>query len=156
MTNEELDDYIEACTTALETRQDELVRRFKLGTHPRWGFDHLAGVLWFGQSQLRPACGFRAHAIGSYSPRGGTFQWAWASSVLPEHARSDSEAFKALSDITGLNIFTMPAFNASEEMAWQVCAMCLAHTGGLGCYRAHTDRLSSFLLIRSELRSLDA
>ena len=63
--------------------------------------------------------------------------------------REKAESLKGLFDLTGMNIFQMPTFEADEEMAWELAAMSVRYLESLGCYRMPMDHLMVFVAIET-------
>jgi len=149
MTDAEFDAFVARSTRALGRKQAALTKRHGLGTHARWDYDRAAEELRFSGPDGRVRVEATAVAIGSLSARTGTWQWAWATAGTPAGPRARSARVRGLFEATGVEVFRLEAFEADEEMAWELAAMAVAHLGAAGCYRGPAGHLQVFLAIES-------
>ena len=144
----QIDSYVDQCMKDMEALQDKLQAEFGFGSFERFDFDVPNGALIFssgGQPKLRCEICF----ICSTQESLGTLQWAWANKSLPEDLTSESLHLKAMSEVTGLEIFSMPVWEASEQEGWEMAAIALKKLGGIGVYRCPTGDSVLFVLIKS-------
>jgi hypothetical protein len=149
MTDEEFEEFLDRAQDELEQKQALLMESDGFGQHKDFWFDQLTGML-----QLKGANGdVKVEAdvtlIGSFSPSAGTWRWAWSNESIVDALRKKSERFKELEAITGMEFFAVPAFEADEQMAWDVVAICVSHLGATGCYRMPSKGLEVFAAIDS-------
>ena len=142
MNDTEFEEYMRSAMHALVAAQDELQERYGLGAFARWGHDVHAETLQFFDATGRKGLEADVVALGSYASNSGTWKWAWANPSIPEAVREKSSALRALSNLTGMDLFEVEdAFALDDEhMAWEIVAMCVRHLGALGAYRAPSSR----------------
>ena len=81
------------------------------------------------------------------TPGGGYWKWAWASSSLVEKFANKSRVMRTLAPLSGLEFFDLEAFEADENMAWEIAGMALKETGGIGIYRCPSKSSDLFVVI---------
>lgn len=111
------------------------VSRWGLGTAERWDLDAARGVLrWTFTDRVAEA---PVQVLGSYSPSGASWTWAWAGDSLPTALRSASEAVRAFGERQGHAALTTPVLDdVSEEQVADLAAMAFRITRASGFYRA--------------------
>jgi hypothetical protein len=149
MTDEDFDDFVEHATDELERKQDFLTASHGLGQYESLWFDGMTGTLQFKDADAHVRVEASVTPIGSFSEKSGTWQWAWANRSVVESLRQKSEKLKELHDITGMDVFMTPTFEADEKTAWEIAAMAVSHLACMGCYRIPTEHLYVFLGIDS-------
>lgn len=113
--------------------------RWGLGTAERWDLDAAVGVLrWTFPDRVAEA---PVQVLGSYSPSGASWMWAWANDSLPTDLRTDSEAVRAFGERQGHAALTTPVLDdVSEEQVADLTAMAFRITKASGFYRAPAGR----------------
>ena len=143
-TDEQTDQYVEDSFQFLEEAQDRLQKDFSIGQYRHWNLDQETSVLSFIDSS-RPTLYCSAYALGTFG--GGVWKWAWSNSSLIDSFSSTSRKMQKLGAQSGLDIFEMDAFEADENMPWEICGMALREIGGLGVYRCPTKTSDLFVVI---------
>lgn len=149
MTDDEFDTFVEQAVEQLQRKQDQLTESNRLGTYPDFWFQQETGTLQFKESDGTVALEATIIPIGSFSTRSMTWQWSWANQSVIGPLREKAESLKGLFDLTGINIFQTPTFEADEEMAWELAAMSVRYLESLGCYRMPMDHLMVFVAIET-------
>jgi hypothetical protein len=155
MTDAEFDRFVAESMEALERKQAEIGERFGLGSWARWDYDLSTERLRFSDADGECRVEATAIEVGSFSTKSNTWKWAWANQSIPERSRAKSVRLRELFDTTGFEVFQLEAFEADEQMAWELAAMAVAHLSALGCYRGPAGHLHVFLAIES-IRALGA
>ena len=151
LTDEEFDAFVSSAVEELERKQSLLTEKYGIGTYARFLFDQPSATLRFfdesGTVRLRAA----ALPLGSYSEGSGTWKWAWANDTIVQQLRDHAGRLRELYELTGMEAFKNPAFEAEPEMAWQTAAMAIKHLGALGCYVAAGGNSDLYLAVTSIL-----
>ncbi|MFO0805567.1 MAG: hypothetical protein U0791_20900 [Gemmataceae bacterium] len=148
MTDPEFDAYLAERVEAFKRKQATLTERFGLGTHDRWDYDQVTAKLVFSNAGGRAAVMAEVTPIGSWSASGPNFQWAWANPYFLETARARATRLRELHEATdGLECFHAEVFECTEETAWQLAALAVAHLGAAGCYHVPAGELFVFLAL---------
>lgn len=103
------------------------------GSADRWDLDQTTGVIsWTFPHQRATA---KAQILGSYSPNGGTWMWAWANeSILPD-LRHDAETLRAWGEAHGHPAFTEPVFTGDAGTVGDLVAAAVLVLRATGFYR---------------------
>ena len=84
----EQDAFLASCTKEYNEKLERLNRDWSFSNYRQWGFDQVSGVFF-----LELHDGSRVEAdgqvIGSYSPRGESWEWAWANPNVEESMKRD-------------------------------------------------------------------
>ena len=150
MTDEEFGAFVETSLDALDAKQ----QKYGLGSFQSFFFDQPTGTLQFKEGE-QVVISARVTLIGSFSTNGaGSWQWAWANPATQGESLARCEKLKALDERTGIKLFTLPLFEADEQMANELTAMFVEHLGALGFYRMPTSggKLYVFVAIDSVTR----
>jgi hypothetical protein len=147
MTDDEFDAFVEASVSELETKQEALISKWKLGSLGRYLFDQPTARLQFFDASGNVVVKASVVPIGTYSPKGETWMWAWANDSFLEPLRSQASKLRTLGQITGVPVFDTPSFTADPDMAGELAAISVKHLGALGFYRAPGPRSDVYLAI---------
>ena len=110
--------------------------RWGLGTAERWDLDQTMAVIrWTFPDKTAEA---PAQILGSYSPRSGSWLWAWANDSLRPATRTASEAARDWGAANGQALLTRPRLEVTEEQADEITAIAFRVTMATGFYRAPT------------------
>lgn len=143
-TDEQIDRYVEDSVQLLEEAQDRLQKDFGIGHYDRWDLDQETSALSFRDSN-RPPLNCSVYALGTFG--GGVWKWAWSNSSMIDSFSNTSKKMRELAAKSGLDIFEMDAFEADENMPWEICGMALTEIGGLGVYRCPAQTSDLFVVI---------
>ncbi|MEU8467938.1 DUF6882 domain-containing protein [Streptomyces sp. NPDC029006] len=104
-----------------------------LGSADRWDLDQTTGIItWTFPDKIATA---PAQILGSFSPRSGSWLWAWANqSILPGMSR-DSRSFCDWAEANGHPALAQPKVNVDEEAASTLVAVAVRITGAIGYYK---------------------
>jgi len=145
-TDEQIDKYVEDSFNLLEAVQGKLEVEFGLGHFERWDLDQEKDELTFSDSS-GPAIVCKVYALGTYG--NGYWKWAWANSSLVDSFSNKSKIMRKLGPLSGLDIFVNEAFEADENMPWEIAGMALKEIGGVGVYRCPSKSSELFVVIES-------
>jgi len=110
--------------------------RWGLGTAERWDLDQTTAVIrWSFPDKTAEA---PAQILGSYSPRSGSWLWAWANDSLLPGLRTASEAARVWGAANDQALLTRPRLEVTEEQADEIAAIAFRVTTATGFYRAPT------------------
>lgn len=115
------------------------VDRWGLGTAERWDPDQAAGVLrWTFPDRVVEA---PAQILGSYSPDGASWMWAWANQSLVEELCSASAAVRTWGEQRGHAALMTPVLEGvSDEQVADLTAIAFRISEATGFYRAPAGR----------------
>jgi hypothetical protein len=147
MTGEEFEEFLDRAREELEQKQALLMESEGFGQHKDFWFDQLTGKLQLKDANGHVKVEADVTLIGSFSPSAGSWQWAWSNESVVDTLRKKSERFKELGAITSMECFTAPGFDGDQQMAWDAVAMCVSHSGAMGCYRMPAKRVDVFAAI---------
>ena len=116
-------------TEMLQQTTTAHVSRWGLGTAERWDLDAAAGLLrWTFPDRVAEA---PVQVLGSYSPQGASWMWAWANDSLPSDLRSASEAVRSFGGRQDHAALTTPVLDGvSEEQVADLTATAFRITRG--------------------------
>ncbi|MDC7231641.1 MAG: hypothetical protein PQJ58_00290 [Spirochaetales bacterium] len=146
MTGEELKSWTETCLDELEIKLKNLKDKFGLGSLDGYHLDTDKGLLIF-EKDGKPACSFKALAIGTLVPDQQNWLWGWANRSLPEEMRNASGELKGLREETGFNIFEIESFKADTALAQELSALAVHVLGADGLYRVIGDQTVLYLAL---------
>ncbi len=126
-------------TEMLERTTAAHADRWGLGTAERWDLDQNAGVLrWTFPDRIAEA---PAQILGSYSPKGASWMWAWANESLVSDLLSASMAVRSWGEEKGHTSLTTPVLDGvTDEQAADLTAIAFRITQATGFYRAPAGR----------------
>ena len=114
-----------------------------LGSADRWDLDQTTGLLRFTfHDRLAEA---PAQVLGTYSPNGETWVWAWANTSLLPDLRRDSEQVRAWGEQNGADVLTTPKLPLGAGQAADVAALAFRISQATGFYRAPAGAAQVFL-----------
>lgn len=118
--------------------------RWGLGTAERWDLDQRSGLLrWTFPDRVAEA---PAQILGTYSPGGRSWMWAWANESLLPHLRSASEAVRDWGARKGHPALASAQLDGvTEEQAGELAAIAFRVTRATGFYRAPAGRSHLYL-----------
>src|SRR5436190_24191007 len=96
MSPAEFDAFESQCSVELERKQSELAKSFGLGHWPNWKFSGESGLLTFHDRTGVVCVECRAIVVGSFSPRGQSWKWAWANESYPPRVRDEADGLREL------------------------------------------------------------
>jgi Family of unknown function (DUF6882) len=145
-TDAQIDEYVEDSLNLLESLQDKLEIEYGLGHFERWDLDQEKEQLTFSNSS-GPEMICKVSALGTYG--NGYWKWAWANSSLVDSFSCKSKIMRKLGPLSGLEVFENEAFEADENMPWEIAGMALKEIGGLGIYCCPSESSELFVVIES-------
>src|SRR5438552_14049295 len=80
----------------LEEKQKRLEIEHGIGTFARWHYDHETALLQFFDADGRARLVADYIAIGSFSRRSETWNWAWANENVPPEMRHKADRLREL------------------------------------------------------------
>jgi len=142
--DEQIDQYVEDSYALIEAAQAKLEEEYGLGHFERWDLDQEKAELVFSNAS-GPEIVCKVFALGTYG--GGFWKWAWANDSLLKSFSEKSTQLQKLGAVTGLDVFEQEAFEADEDMPWEISGMALKEIGGLGVYRCPAKSSGLFVVI---------
>lgn len=148
MNDEEFDQFVQQAHEEWDRKQDSLTKSFRLGKWDEYLYDTPSGELQFKDKAGKVQVQASTVALGSFSAKSGTWQWAWANKTNPPSVRKQSEQLKELFKVTGMDVFKMPTIEIDESMSWELVAMCVSHLDAKGSYAMPVGKLTVFVAIQ--------
>jgi hypothetical protein len=132
----DMDQYIATSLAELKEKQELLGTTYGIGHHASFWFDQPSGTLEFRDAKEQPHLTTDILPIGSYSPKSGTWMWAWANNSILPVLRERAGCFRELAKVTGVQLLAQDMINVEPDMPWEITAMAVHHIGAMGAYRA--------------------
>lgn len=146
MTDEQFNEFIDACYEEVEIKQSDLKMNYGIGSYHEYWYDQISKTLQFknnGKVELE----FYVIFIGSWAHKKNTWMWCWANKSFTDECRKDAESLKNLKLKTSFDIFEKEVFNCNEEMAYDLTAMGINHLNAIGMYRVPRENNHLFIAI---------
>ncbi len=140
----DVDLYLAQAWAELGDRQNDLVRRLKLGS-ASWTLFPEAGLIEFLRKDGSIARG-PAQIVGAWNPRKSAFTWSWGATAVAPRMRQAAERTRWFGDKHGLAEFTGRTLPADEREAWRFAAVAMKVNAATGVYRAPTDNAVVFMI----------
>ncbi|WP_240998602.1 DUF6882 domain-containing protein [Pseudomonas viridiflava] len=96
---------LETAMADLMAKQEQLSRDYGLGNMARWWLDQEAATVQFFDENDRLAVEGQIINIGSFSPRHGSWLWAWSNPTVLTALREKALPLKQLQAISGAECF---------------------------------------------------
>jgi hypothetical protein len=117
--------------------------RWGSGTAERWDLDQTTGVLrWSFADKIVEA---PAQLLGTYSPAGESWRWAWANESLSPGLRQASDDVRRWGEANAQSMLTQPLMQVTEEHAADLAAIAFRLSGATGFYRTPAGRSIVFM-----------
>lgn len=111
--------------------------------------DAARGLIRFSRDG-EPLADAEVTCIGSWSPRSGSWMWAWANTSLPPALVAGAERLQGLGALTGRSAYTQrDAFVVPEAEALAMAAVAWQHLGGLALHVRSMDPLRCYFSVRA-------
>ena len=137
---------VDDATAYLQTRQDQLLAQYGIGSYPRYDWDQETGQLIFsdnGQARVIADIQF----VGSVSPQSHTWLWSWANQSIQESVKGRVRTVRTYGDDHRFLKLSSACWAADEADGWDMTAICAYLTSAAGAYKSPDDRGSTFLVI---------
>jgi hypothetical protein len=118
-------------------------QRWGFGSADRWELDQVEGLLRFTFSDRVAEA--PVQILGTYSPAGGSWMWAWANDSLTDALCVASEKVRAWGEQQGQAMLTTARMQVGEEQAAALAALAFRVSGLSGFYRAPAGRSHLYL-----------
>tara|TARA_R110002094_G_scaffold135980_2_gene127708 strand:- start:814 stop:1278 length:465 start_codon:yes stop_codon:yes gene_type:complete len=147
MDESEFEAFVARSVNDLNAKQARLSTEYGLGTWTDYRLDLAARRLSFLDQAGVVVWDAQITPIGTFRRSDSTWQWFWAIPSLPEDVRAASEALQSLEQVTGFDLFSLPAMEADEGMPWELAAMSVRSLDAMGCYHAASGDVEVFVAI---------
>lgn len=125
----------------IQRSRDELAEKSRIhaklwgwGSDERWDADLDEGLIWFTFPDGRVVSA-AVQVIGSYLPEASNWLWAWDNPSVSEPLAQAARLARAFGERHGLNQFTQPSIQCSEDDARDFTALAVSLSGSWGAYR---------------------
>ena len=146
MTDEEFQNFLDACFRELETKQQKLIDEFDIGSFQKFEFDFEKAEIYFLNDGLVEVQA-NIIPIGSFNSESSTWMWAWANEGFPQDLRTKAAQLRQLEEKTGFEIFGNEMSEIDEDMTWEIAGMALSMLNLQGVYRGPVNNTQYFYAI---------
>ena len=144
--------YLDGAFEDLQVKQKALQDNYQLDTYEEYALDLDNRRLIFSSTSGNRIV-FDFLVIGSFAPSAGSFLWGWADGTLGLETRQNAEKLKALSVVTGLEIFQQDRVDSDENMAVELSVLSINLVEALGLYRIPGEDYHRFLALLEVITS---
>lgn len=130
----------------LETKQDQLQKRFDLSRHESWHWDQETGEIVFSNAGV-PAVAASFQFVGSISTKSDTWLWSWGNSSLEPSTVQALLTLRSFGEAQRFASLTVPKWPAAEEDGWELTAVAAKVLSAEGAYRAPSETGLVFMLL---------
>ena len=144
----EADKFLAEATAEFNTKQKELDDEW-LGSFKQWGFDQQSGLFRI-EFHDGDEAHFDGQILGSYSPREGTWEWAWNNPWVEPAMARDAQRVKQLGEELGLDYLLHGMIPLPDgQFVSYLCAIGLKATGSIGVYRGACNPVDVLILLKN-------
>jgi len=143
---EDLDEFFDKCLEELEEANDDLLKKYDIGSFERWDFDQRSAELVFsnkGVNLLKAKVSF----IGSYSSKSESWMWGWGNDSLLPHLTEKTHVIREFGERNNIDVLVDRAWEATDDAGWAMAAASLKIVGGLGVYCGPGETSENYFLI---------
>lgn len=109
---------LETAMADLMAKQEQLSRDYGLGNMARWWLDQEAATVQFFDENDRLAVEGQIINIGSFSPRHGSWLWAWSNPTVLTALREKALPLKQLQAILALSVLVQNRPSSWKMSPW--------------------------------------
>ena len=152
MSEQEFQDHCRECFWQMRAVNDQNQKDFQLDTLPRFDWDQWRGELVFSSAGT-PKVVAKIQVIGTFSPKAGSWFWAWANSGLLDSVRRAVLKTRQFGEERGITRLLQPKWPARESDAWEMAAITAKLTGAKGTFKAPSPDGFAFVIF-TDLRAV--
>jgi hypothetical protein len=146
--SEEADQFLTACNTEFNEKQQALHERWLAG-HERYDVDLERGVLSLSRMNRAPIL-FDVEVVGSFSSSGNSWEWAWNNPNVAQSIAVPRAPLAAVGQEYGLKYLLSGFVPVPEKrFPYYLSGIALKVRGALGVYEVPSEDLVIFLLLRN-------
>lgn len=146
MNQEEFTRHLDRAFDKLQEKQTRLKEIHHLDTFEDFALDLSSRRLIF-QSPKGETLVFEVSVIGSWAKEPQSYLWGWADGSLEPDVQRDSEKFKGLAVVTGLDLFQQDRLDADENMAVELSVLGVDLIEAQGLYRIPGETFDRYLAL---------
>jgi len=140
--------FAEQCVVKLKLLLDKLHATYDLDGYEDWFYDDSTGLLTLSKGDKE--INFKYFHVGSFSEKSNTWMWAWNKDHKSESAKKQSDVVKQFGEQKGFDKLVSGHFKSNEIEAWELAAISLTISGGIGVYRPFNDDGLKIFLVLTE------
>lgn len=118
----------------LDAKTRAHTKHWGFGRAHRWDADLDQGLIWFTHDDGR-IISAPVQIVGSYSTEDSTWLWAWDNRSVDEPLTQAARLARAFGVRHGLDQFTQPKIQCTEDEAWTFTALAVSLSDAWGAYR---------------------
>src|SRR5687767_1677465 len=118
MSEQEFQEFCRQSFWQMRSQNDQNQKEFQLDALPRFDWDQWRGELVFSSAGT-PRVVARIQVVGTFSPKAGSWFWAWANSGLLESVRRAVLRTRQFGEERGISRLLQPKWAARESDAWE-------------------------------------
>jgi hypothetical protein len=116
MSEQELREFRQAANWFMQKQMEQVQKEFGLAAFQRFDWSPWRGELVFSTGGV-PKVVARVQVVGTFSPKGGAWHWAWANPTLPEPVRREVLRVRQYGEERTLLMLMQPKWAAKEADA---------------------------------------
>lgn len=148
MTQKQFEDFLQQCTLEMREKQKGLEKEYGLKAYTKYLFDQKTKTLQL-RNDADKVLVFDVSCIGSWAPKDQIWIWAWANDNFLQAIREEAEQLKALSAVTGHEVFSREGFDCEEAVARDLAYMGIHQLEACGIYRIQAEDSYVFLALKN-------
>jgi hypothetical protein len=151
MSEQEFQDWCRQCYWQMRSQNDQIQKDFQLDKFPRYDWNQWRGEIVFSEAGT-PKVVARIQVVGTFSPKAGSWFWAWANQGLLESVRRDVLKTRKFGEERGVTRLLQPKWAAKESDAWEMSAITAKLNDSKGTFKAASPdgfTLMTFLDVRA-------
>lgn len=146
MSEQEFQDHCRQCYWQMRSQNDQLQKDFQLDRFPRYDWDQWRGELVFSEAGT-PKVVARIQVVGTFSPKAGSWFWAWANQGLLESVRRAVLRTRKFGEERGITRLLQPKWAAKESDAWEMSAITAKLHDAKGTFKTAGPEGVTFLML---------
>jgi hypothetical protein len=152
MSEQELREFRQAANWFMQKQMEQVQKDFGLAAFQRFDWSPWRGELVFSTGGV-PKVVARVQVVGTFSPKGGAWHWAWANPTLPEPVRREVLRVRQYGEERTLLMLMQPKWAAKEADAWQMTAITDKMLDAKGAFKCPGQDLATFMVF-TEIRTV--
>ena len=142
--------FAENCVEKLKVLQKKFQDDYDIDWYENWFYNQATGLLTFSTGDA--ALNFKYVEAGSFSTKSNTWKWAWDNDSTLDNIKEASKQIKEFGQRSNFSKLTDGCFPSDEYEAWELAAITVKLTNGIGVYRpVNDDGLQIFLVVTEYL-----
>lgn len=141
--------YIDESSALLDSLQERLRTRWKIGEYEHYHWDQQAGTLVFSSQEDQAGLVADITFVGSISKTSKTWLWAWANDSVEPHLRAAVEEVREFGFREGFTKLTVAKWPADEDDGWCMTAVAARVLNAEGAYRTEEENGYTYMVLKN-------